>query len=262
VVVALEFCAHEDVVFDDAPLVMVLTQVRFPPILSLMAAAGVAGFQAGIRDEYPVMLPPTRQASVQIGPEAMGAQASAPVWKFADDSKQWTVGIATDFVSLETPKYSEIDEFILRFQRILEVARRTLRPAESLRIGFRKVNMFQVDGPDTMPLTKMIRAELLGVLSVAQFPAPLAGSFTETRFQDNENALVVRHGLADTEGKPVTKFVLDMDYFTERPYQVGGDESMTDLLRYFSDGMTSFFHWALVDSYKQELHPRARTEAK
>jgi uncharacterized protein (TIGR04255 family) len=232
--------------------------VRFPPILSLMTIAGVAGFQAGLRDEYPTMLPATRQASVDIGPEGMGAQASAPVWKFADESKQWTVGLATDFVSLETPSYSDIGEFLRRFRHILAVIRRALRPAESLRIGLRKVNLVEVPGADTTPLSTMIRPEMLGVLGAEWFPTPLAGSFTQTTFQDDENALVVRYGLTDTEGREVTKYVLDMDYFTERPYQVGGDDSLTDLLRYFSDGMTSFFHWALLDSYKERLRPHPR----
>lgn len=258
--VALNFCTHEDVVFDDAPLIMVLTQVRFPPILSLLTEAGVAGFQAGLRDEYETMLPPTQQAQVQVGPGSIEAQSSAPVWKFTDATKTWTVGIATDFVSLETPQYSDIGEFLRRFQRVVDVARLTVRPAESQRVGLRKVNMFEVDGRDTLPLTDMVRQELLGVLGVESFPAPLAGSFTETSFADDENRLVARYGLVDPEGRDVSRFVLDMDYFTERPYQIGGDESITNLLRYYSDGMTSLFHWALADEYKATLRPHPRSK--
>jgi uncharacterized protein (TIGR04255 family) len=259
VAVALEFCAYEDVIFDDSPLVMVLTQVKFPPILSLMSPAGAAGFQAALRDEYPTMLPTTREAEFQVGPNSVGAQASAPVFKFADDTNEWKVGIASDFVSLETPNYSGIDEFLARFGRVLEVAERTVRPSESRRIGLRMVNSFVIDGADTTPLRDMLRSELLGVLAVERFPAPISASFTQTSFSDDENMLVLRYGLAEPdEGK--TKFILDMDYVTERPYPVGGDTSIPDVLGYFNEGMTSFFHWALLDPYKDTLrsHPRER----
>ena len=95
-----------------------------------------------------------------------------------------------------------------------------------------------------------------------QFPAPLAGSFTETNFRDDENTLVVGYGLAATAGEEAVKFVLNMDYFTEKPYQIGGNPAVTDMLRYFSDGMTSFFHWAVQDSYKKALKPQPRREER
>ncbi len=255
---ALEFCTHEDVVFGDAPLIAVLTQVKFPPMLSLLTLSGVAGFQAGIHHEYPTMLPPVLEASVQGGPQGISARSAPPVWRFTDDSKQWVVGLANDFISLETPHYTEIEDFLDRFQRILEVVRQVLRPRESLRIGLRKINMFQVSGHDTTPLSTIIRPELLSVLSVEHFPAPLTGVATQIGFQDEDNALIVRTALADPEGQEITKFVMDLDYFTERPYQIGGDRALAELLKYFSDGITSFFHWALLDSYKTTLSPRVR----
>lgn len=257
---ALEFCVHEDVVFDDAPLVVVLTQVKFSPILSLLTLAGVAGFQASLRDEYPTMLERAQQPSVLVGPNVVGAQQGSPIWRFTDDSKQWVVGLAADFVSLETPKYTDIEEFLGRFQHILDVLRRVVRPGESLRIGLRKINTFEAPGRDTAALLSMLRPELLGLVGVERFPAPLGGAASQVGFQDDENTLMVRSGLENPMGREVVKFSLDLDYYTERPYQIGGDRSMIELMKYFSDGMTSFFHWTLLDSYRETLHPHARRE--
>lgn len=255
---ALQFCEHPDVVFDDAPLVMVLCQVRFPPVLSLMTLAGVTGFQTAIRDIYPTLLPASRMATVEVSNEQIGASATAPVWKFADESKNWTVGLATDFVSLETPRYSDIGEFLSRFQRILKLLRHTVRPADALRIGFRKVNVFHADGHDTVAFSEMITPELLGPLGVQRFPTELAGCFGQIVFKDDDNALVVRHGLAEPKEENKMEYVVDMDYFTERPMQVDGNQAMIELLRYFSDGMTSFFHWAVRDAHKEKLGPHER----
>jgi hypothetical protein len=49
-----------------------------------------------------------------------------------------------------------------------------------------------------------------------------------------------------------------MDYFTERRFGFDDLEPMRDLLQYFSDGITSFFHWAVLDSYKANLGPHPR----
>lgn len=257
----LNFGEHDDVVFEHAPLVTVLCQVRFPPVLSLMTAAGVAGFQTALREEYPTLLPPQRSASVELGPQSVGVEASAPVWKLSDAGGQWTVGLAVDFVSLESPNYTNITDFLTRFARVLKVLRRTVRPADSLRVGLRKVNFLEApESQQTTSFLRMVRPELLGPLAVEQFPAPVSGFFSQLQFADQDNLLVVRYGLQVQQERP--GFVLDMDYFTERPNEVSDAPGLMQLLRHFSDGMTSFFHWGIDERYKQELAPRPRSEAE
>jgi len=258
--VGLEFCTHRDVVFEHAPLVSVLSQIRFPPILSLMSSAGVAGFQEALRETYPIFLPAERAATVQVDSELLGVRMSAPVWKMTDADKTWTVGLAADFVSLETPQYTDIDEFLTRYDRILTVLRQTLRPADSTRIGLRKINSIRLPGNDTAAFAEVIREELLGPLAIDRFPAAIGACFSQLDFQDDDNILTIRYGLEERpEG---LGFVIDMDYSTERPQEVEGRNSLTDLLRYFSEGMTSFFHWAIKDSYKPTLGPRPRHEVE
>lgn len=262
---ALQFCKHEDVVFDHAPLVRVLCQIRFPPVLSLLTVAGVTGFQAGIREHYPTLLPAEPNAFIQVSRDQVGVETQPPVWRFVDQERQWTVGLAANFVSLETPTYTHIDEFLERFQHVLSVLHRTIRPATSLRIGMRKVNIIEVHGRDSSSLTGAVRRELLGPISVEGFPALISGYFSQLVFEEEYNQLVVRHGLAaedEDSDQESLRFVIDLDYFTERPYDVDGTDSLVDLLRHFSDGMTSFFHWSVEDDYKTNLGPRARQEAR
>jgi hypothetical protein len=74
---------------------------------------------------------------------------------------------------------------------------------------------------------------------------------------DEDCVLAVRSGIA-TDQDDTLGFVIDLDYFTERPFGVDRGETLMELLRYFSDGMTNFFHWAIVDDFKGTLAPHPR----
>lgn len=256
----LSFGDHADVVFKRAPLVSVLCQVTFPPVLSLMTAVGIAGFQTAIRQAYPTLLPAEQATDIALGPQSVGIKQGAPVWKMVDDSRAWTVGISANFVSLETPSYTSIDEFLERMDFVLRALHRTIRPAESTRVGLRKVNMIDAEEYESTVdrLSAIVKPELLGPLSVETFPAQISGSFAQLEFSENYNQLIVRYGLGTSNDRD--GFVLDLDYFTQQPYGVDGGEALIELLRYFSEGITSFFHWAITDSYKARLDPLPRAK--
>jgi uncharacterized protein (TIGR04255 family) len=259
--VALDFGEHADVVFERAPLATVLTQVKFPPVLSLLAPAGVAGFQAATRSEYPTLLPLQHAASISITPESFGIDPLPPVWRFASEDSQWIVGLATESVSLETTAYVGIDDFLDRFRQVLAALRRTIRPAASTRVGLRKVNYIPAPDPhDTHSLVGMIRPEVLGMLAVPSFPAPISAHETNLVFQDDFAAFNVRTSLQTTDAG-VTNFILDLDYYTSQPYTTDAADGLLGLLRHFSDGATNFFHWALEDEFKASLGPRPRSDA-
>lgn len=258
----LDFGEHEDVVFDHAPLLSVLCQVKFSPVLSLLTQAGVTGFQAGLRDRYPKLLPVERSANVMLGAEGVGVQTAPPVWRLTDDAEKWTVGLAVDFVSLETPAYTHIEDFLERFSEILSVLRSTIRPSESVRIGLRKVNAINLPIANrTESLVGLVRPEMVGPLAADEFPVPVSGFVSQLEFTEFDfNHLVVRYGLQTRDS--VTQYVLDIDYFTEHPYEIDGREDFLSLLRHFSEGITSFFHWAMDDGYKNSLGPRPRGEVQ
>lgn len=254
----LDFGPHPDVVYDHAPLVTVLTQIRFPPVLSLLSQAGVTGFQAALRRDYPTLLPAERTANVAMSSTAVDVEASAPVWRLTNKQRDWTVGLAVDFVSLETRSYAGTDDFLHRFSQVLKALRATIRPAESIRIGLRKVNAIRSpDNSDSRSLLGRVRPEMLGPLAVEHFPAPISGAFSQLVFEDGINMLVIRYG-ANKPADDRLEFIIDSDYSTDQPHSIDADEAMLALLRHFSAGSTSFFHWALDDEYKKTLGPRPR----
>lgn len=255
---ALNFGQHPDVVYEKAPLATVMCQVKFSPILSLAVAEGVAGFQQALRKDYPNFPAPQQSASVQVGPIS-SVNVSPPVWRLLDADSNWTVGVAVDFVSLETPRYTSIEDFLERLDRVLNVIARTIQPSLSGRVGLRKVNIIEAPvEQDPSSFSGVIRPEFLGPLGLDNWPVPIAGAASQLHFNESDDTgLVVRSGIGrDDAGK--LGFVLDMDYFTDRPFEVQGGGDLTESLRQFSDSMTSFFHWAVMPDYLNTLSPHPR----
>ena len=72
----------------DAPLVRVISQLRFPPVLSIEKRDFVAPFQEEIRPDYP-NLRPEKTRGVVLGPQGVVPGPKQVVWRFSDASGQW-----------------------------------------------------------------------------------------------------------------------------------------------------------------------------
>lgn len=252
---ALAFPALADHVFENAPLVVVLTQVRFPPILALLAEPGAAGFQEAIRETYPTMTK-IEDVGVLLGPTTVQAQRQAPVWQFTNSDKQWVVTLSVDFIAFETPAYTHADDFLTRFDRILDALDRTVHPARSLRVGLRKVNQLVAAHQDAREWQHRLNPKLVGLLSDQELPGEVRFLFSDLRLGDeNGDELAVRHGVI--EGTP-TKYRMDLDYSTERPFEIKAGSDLTALLRSYALSETQFFVWSLGEELHANLGPLPR----
>lgn len=254
---SLDFGKHMDVIYERPPLRSVLCQVRFPAVLSLLTPAGITGFQTALRNEYPDFDGGVIDARIGSDGRSLAVQALPPVWRLSDVSGAWTVCLATDFVALESTAYTGIDAFLDRLLRVLHVLQHTVRPAATTRVGFRKINVIEVPSLKLEALAEIIRAELLGPAAATNLPAEVCDLASRLAFQDEDNRLQINYGIVESDQVSMG-FGLDLDYFTDRPHAVEHGEEICDLLRHFSDGMTSFFHWAVVPQYLEKLGPRSR----
>jgi uncharacterized protein (TIGR04255 family) len=258
---ALAFQDHPDVLFAKAPLESVLCQVRYSPVLALLDQAGVAGFQAALRSQYPE-LDQDAQATMTITPQGPAAlQTSSPNWRMSTVDKKWRTSIGADFVALETSDaegYS-FQEFWNRFEEVLEVLDRTVRIGSAKRIGLRKVNV--LSHPDVASVKDwrgLLRSEVLGLSAAPDVPNPTT-EYAEIHFPDDEmGTLSVRHGVEPTDP---AKYRLDLDYWTERVVRLGDPDRIKGLLSAYADSMTAFFHWCLEGRLYDYLEPRPRGTA-
>lgn len=251
----LTFPASAEVVFERPPLLVVLTQVRFPPILTLLAEPGVAGFQEAIRDAYPSLIK-VEEAGLLLGPNVVQAQRQAPVWKFTTEDEQWILSLSVDFVALESLAYANADDFLDRFDRVLDALDRTIHPAPTTRVGLRKVNDLVADVHDARGWRGLLNPWLLGIIDDDDLPGDLAASFSIVRLKDeNGDELLIQHGVQD---EPSKNYRIDLDYFTERPFEVKRGADLRALLRAYAESETQFFMWSIGDELRSRYGPMAR----
>lgn len=213
-----------------APLVRVIAQVRFAPILAIRNPDKVASFQEEIRSTYP-LLSEERVHHLAIQPPGIPESRESLIWRFVDDvnQPQWRVSLGIDFVSLETSAYASRSDFLERLSLILTKLENSFKPAEAQRFGLRYIDRLTDDALDQ--IHDLIKPDILGIaLPVQGAPSPLGRSatflLTEAQFQADEGLLMARWGNLPANAtydpdalEPFYKpsWIIDLDMFTSSP---------------------------------------------
>ena len=256
-----------------APLVLAAVQVQFPLIGRLQELAGITPVQEAIRDVFPYM---ERQQTSQLtlafgpaGPVQPPAAEATVSWKFTDDAG-WAAlvepGSATLVVGRE---YTHVDDFQLRFDRILLALRDAAQVPRCDRIGVRYINVAQIAPGDTT-WAQWFRPELAGWIATDIFePATtVASSISQTSLvapgtgqltsAPHQVQAIVRHGLlpqgttipvsslAPLEPLSLPSFILDIDGFIvgPQPFRV---ELLQQQFLGLHEQIDRFFYWSLAE---------------
>lgn len=239
-----------------APLVRVLAQVRFPLIASVDKQDFIAPFQEALRREYPV-LRPEQSRGVVLGPTGVVDTRTNNTWRFQDSKGAWRVSVASEFLALETTKYTSRDDFLERLQRVLAALRDHIDPQVIDRIGIRYID--RVAGEENLrDLPDLIRPEVAGVMAT-----PLAA---HTRQALSENIFVLpgdggqllaRWGLLPSQGtvdpgavEPIDEqsWLLDTDAFMAGTRDFDVDVVM-EQARELAKSVYGFFRWVVTDEF-------------
>lgn len=254
---SLDFGAHDDVLFERAPLQTVLCQVKFPPIFALLDELGVAGLQEALRFDYP-KTEFNRDVEIAVDAKQTQLRQKAPVWRMLTEDRVWTVSAAIDFVALETTSYPSFGEFSRRLDFLLAAVDRTLSPGRLTRLGIRKVNLLRREDVTSLSgWAEYLRPELMGLAIYKDLPGTIASSYSEWHLHDDAGGtLTIRAGM-DPEEKHL--FRLDFDYWTEaQHFEIEGGSELIELVTAYSKSITSCFHWALGSNIKRSFGPKPR----
>jgi uncharacterized protein (TIGR04255 family) len=244
-----------EVPLNEAPLIRVLAQVRFPPILSIEESSFVAPFQEAIREKYPIL------QSEQTRGLILGSQGVVPtepqiIWRFADVGSNWRVSLARDFVALETVAYSSRSDFLERLENILAALDVHIKPQIVERVGLRYIDRLVYH--DTKELSRLVRPEIAGIVST-EFGEYVHQAISESLFNlpEGHGQILARWGLlpADTTIDPTAvepidqpSWVLDLDMSLSQMREFSVKTIMSEAQR-FAERIYTFFRWAVTDDF-------------
>ena len=246
-----------EVPLTDPPLVRVIAQVRFPLIASLEKREFIGSFQEAIRGVYPILRPEGR--GVVLGPQGVVDARSNTSWRFTEASGAWRVTLAPDFLALDTTRYSSRDDFMRRWQVVLQALKDHVAPRVMDRLGIRYID--RVSGQDLTDLAQLVRPEVAGILG-----SPLAEharhAISENVFvlPEDEGQVTVRWGLLPAQSTvdpggldPIDEpsWILDTDAFLSFPAGSAelGVVSVVEQARGFAERIYSIFRWAVTDDF-------------
>jgi uncharacterized protein (TIGR04255 family) len=243
----------------DAPLVRVIAQVKFPPVMAILQPDFIGPFQEAIRATY------TDLSRIDIpNPEIQTAlhggvpQRILGPWRFQTPEEGWMVSLAHDFVALEATTYSSRADFMNRLREILVALETHVGPRTVERIGVRYVDRLNEDCLND--IATLVRPEVLG-LTAHPHLGSLALSITESVFALDGCQLTSRWGLVPAnatydpgavEPRPVPSWVLDLDMFRIESRRFSVDEAISDA-NAFSERIYTVFRWAVTDRFLERF---------
>lgn len=236
-----------------APLVRVVAQLRFPPIVSVGKAEFVAPFQEALRRRYPILRPESGFVPI-LGPMmGLPPPSSGVVWRFHDKADGWRVSLSSDFVALDATAYEDREDFFQRFEEVLVALQELTQLSVYERLGVRYIN--RVRGAELEKLSAMVRPEVVGI--AASSISGLGHTICESLFQTDDAGLNARWGRLppnlttdpiSIEPIPEPSWILDLDMFRQRQKDFDTKSILEDG-RSFARTIHDFFRWCVNDEF-------------
>ncbi len=245
----------------EAPLVQVIAQIRFPPILSIRKEDNVADFQEALRADYP-HLQRNEVKNIDIGPGQDTSISEAVIWRLADrpEPATWRVSLGVDFVALETRNYNSRRDFLDRLGTVVTGVESCIRPAEAQRVGLRYID--RLEGQAFDRIGDLVRGNVLGILqpeegSCDTLRKATVHSMTQVQFQAAEGMIrgwwgnLPPNATYDPDALQPTgqhSWVLDLDMFSPHASTFRSDELVV-MTESFAKRIYSVFRLMVNDEF-------------
>jgi uncharacterized protein (TIGR04255 family) len=249
------------VLYAKNPLIEVICQIRFPPVLRIDSEVP-AHFQERIRAHFPLLTEEESQLPSELTPElaqlvrtAILQQAPRKSWKFTSEDASWEVTLARDFFALSTKSYTRWEDFRSRFAMVLEALQTEYRPSFLTRIGLRYQNLIV---RSNLGLTDISWSELLQPHIAAEYSSlDLSPAIRESGhrvlIELSQNGRVnLRHGTAHKQGEDELLYLIDNDFFTEDKTEVAHVLNRLDL---FNGESGRLFRWCITERLHEAMEP-------
>jgi uncharacterized protein (TIGR04255 family) len=252
----------ERVIYKRNPLVEVVCQLRFPPILKISHQEPVE-FQDEIRFKYPLFETAKVQFPSEILPivQQLGLPLQSEIaYSFKSEDKRWNLSITKDFIALTTSSYERYEQFKQRFEEALEVFERIYKPSFYTRVGLRYQDLIV---RSKLEIENKNWSELIAKHIASELYEPAFSSSIQTIVKSlvlnvESGQINLNHGLVtvkDQQGmNDEIAYLFDADFYTEQ--KIEGDGDVWNLLNQFNQSAGRLFRWSITDTLHNAMQPQ------
>jgi len=249
-----------------SPLVEVVCQLKFPPILKIEAELPAA-FQEKVRTDFPLFETVEADPSPHLPPELArfippGGISSSPIehlFSSDEENRTWTLGLGRSKLGLSTSAYGQWEEFRQKLAGPHAALIKEYQPAPFNHVCLRYRNIIRRSllpslEPD-VPWSELLRPPLCGFLAAPELQGEVVMTrmTAGTRLPDGIGWLDVQYGLVQEEPDGETAFRIDVHLFNHGPTEPTDAFDRLDALHRQAG---SFFRWCITDRLHDALDPR------
>ncbi|MFD5231431.1 TIGR04255 family protein [Streptomyces qaidamensis] len=251
---------YSEVNLPRAPLVRVLSQLRFERMSVLDSPSTAGEFTAALSDIYPYSDSSTELNLLLGGGQVASQPTSQTVWRLRSADKTRTVTLTNGAISLETSIYSGRSGFCKELLSVVEALQRIVKVPSFSRIGVRYTN--RITGDSLQRLDDLFRAEILGLSSVSLGDAQLQHAVSQASFAlGNGRGLVAQWGqLSENSGfdpglpvVPERSYVLDLDAYLQSDAISPSPAAIEAEALVLAERAYRFLRWAVTQDFLREF---------
>ena len=252
------------VIYQRNPLVLVVCQLRFPPVLRIESELP-ARFQERIRGDYPLFRE-RRDPTIPVPPEvakilgedllSMMGSIGNRHYEFSSTDDTWKASLTRDFVALATKKYEMWQAFRTRLSSVTDVLLEEYAPAFYTRIGLRYRDVIKKDewGLEGTSWAELLKPHIAGELSSPGIASVIERVANDITIRLDVGYVRLKHGFGK-KGEIIEPnvYIIDADFFVEEKTEVADALGRLD---YFNREAGRLFRWAIQDRLHSAMAPR------
>ena len=262
----MPFPSTQRVIYQENPLVEVVCQLRFPPILKIDSELP-AQFQDSIRKEYPNY---TESSVIPSGKEQLInsndpnilinqliKQNLVKEYKFSSSDEVWKVTLSRTFIALTTSNYERWESFRDRLNFIFTKFCDYYSPSYFSRIGLRYIDIIDRQKLNITDINwnELVQDYILGIISTEEGKkTKVFDTKYELELADEQSVVAIRTSFAksDEAENPENCFVIDSDFFNTNKIPTS---EVFEKLEFFHDRATRLIRWAIKPSLHNAMKP-------
>ena len=251
------------VIYERNPLVAVVCQLRFPPILKISHQKPVE-FQDNIRDRYPLFTTRAPQIPSEILKLVQQSDVSLPfdnIHSFLSEDQSWELSITQNFISLKTSSYERYEEFKQRFEEVLDIFEMIYKPSSYIRAGIQYQDIIirsRLDLEDT-DWSELIAQHIASELHSSEFSADIQGINKRLLLKMEHGHINLNHGIVTVQEPEEIHgeeaYLFDADFYSEK--KIEGKRDAWILLDQFNKIAGRLFRSSISRVLHDAMRPRA-----